>query len=70
MGEPTFRVKRYRNIEVMFSDRSGVERTVALADLAARVVQHEVDHLNGILIDAPTGREPEPCSTELSSVAS
>lgn len=42
-------VSRYENIIVKFWDKKGREQTLKLADLNARVVQHEIDHLNGVL---------------------
>jgi len=42
-------VSRYENIIVKFLDKKGREQTLKLADLNARVVQHEIDHLNGVL---------------------
>lgn len=42
-------VNRYMNIKVKFLDRNGVEHTRELDGFNARVVQHEMDHLDGIL---------------------
>lgn len=42
-------VKRYEYIEVDALDRRGREVTFELEGLPARVVQHEIDHLEGIL---------------------
>jgi peptide deformylase len=42
-------VKRANYIEVEALDRKGREITIELEGLPARVVQHEVDHLEGIL---------------------
>lgn len=41
--------KRYCEVTVAFSDEKGKKYTLHLKDLNARVIQHEVDHLNGIL---------------------
>lgn len=42
-------VPRAQKITVRFWDIAGVEKTLELQDLSAIVVQHEIDHLNGIL---------------------
>lgn len=42
-------VERSKNIIVKFLDVKGKEQILRLEDLDARVVQHEVDHLDGIL---------------------
>ncbi len=43
------KVSRNKKIEVEFYDVSGKKQKVVMTDLIARVVQHEVDHLNGIV---------------------
>ena len=43
-------VTRPTNIIVQYSDSKGRQQERSLSGLDARVVQHEVDHLNGILI--------------------
>lgn len=50
-GRIRFAVKRAHKIEVAFLDRNGTARSIGLSGLSARVVQHEIDHLDGILID-------------------
>jgi peptide deformylase len=42
-------VPRYKRVRVRAFDREGARVELQLADLAARVVQHENDHLDGIL---------------------
>jgi peptide deformylase len=42
-------VKRYQYVEVEAYDRKGREMVYELEDMPARVVQHEIDHLDGIL---------------------
>lgn len=42
-------VKRYKEITVRYLDTKGEGRTLKLEGFNARVVQHEVDHLEGIL---------------------
>ena len=43
------KVKRHMNIRLRCQLENGVTDTITLDGWAARVVQHEVDHLNGIL---------------------
>lgn len=42
-------VKRYKKITVRFLDTNGEQCTLDAAGLLARVIQHEIDHLNGVL---------------------
>lgn len=42
-------VKRFEYVEVEAMDRKGRELIFELEGLAARVVQHEIDHLDGVL---------------------
>lgn len=42
-------VKRYKKIRVKALDEHGKEICFEAVDFPARVIQHEVDHLNGIL---------------------
>jgi len=46
----TFKVKRYKNIDVNYLDRHGEYQAKNLTGFSAIVFQHEYDHLNGILI--------------------
>lgn len=43
------KVKRYQAITLKFLDENGKERIMELEDLNARIVQHEIDHLDGKL---------------------
>ncbi|MFA7685940.1 MAG: peptide deformylase [Candidatus Gracilibacteria bacterium] len=43
------KVERYKNIVVAFTDIDGEKYVLKLAELNARVVQHETDHLNAVL---------------------
>jgi len=43
------KVPRYKHVKVRALDRTGSRLELQLSDLAARVVQHENDHLDGIL---------------------
>ena len=42
-------VPRDKAVEVTFQDVDGLTQTLTLSGFSARIVQHEVDHLNGIL---------------------
>ena len=42
-------VPRYREIVVEFNDMDGRSHTKAVSGLKAQVLQHEIDHLNGVL---------------------
>ncbi len=42
-------VTRWTWVKVQFLDLSGIKHTLKLTHLAARIVQHEIDHLDGIL---------------------
>jgi peptide deformylase len=43
-------VERPVHVRIRAQDEQGAERTVEASGLEARVIQHEVDHLNGVLI--------------------
>lgn len=43
-------VKRHKWIKVTFQQPNGKKCTLQLSGFVAEIVQHEVDHLNGILI--------------------
>lgn len=49
------KIKRPRVIKVRFADPMGQYQTKVFQDLTARVIQHEVDHLDGILIGNRVG---------------
>ncbi len=42
-------VQRPARITVVYQDETGAERTLEAEGLLARIVQHELDHLNGVL---------------------
>ncbi|MEM7201221.1 MAG: peptide deformylase [Planctomycetota bacterium] len=42
-------VERYKEIVVVYQDLQGEEQSTKLTDFLARVVQHEMDHLQGVL---------------------
>ncbi|KXT78082.1 Peptide deformylase [Streptococcus sp. DD13] len=41
---------RYQTVTIRFRDQHWQEQTLTLTDLPAQVVQHELDHLEGIVI--------------------
>ena len=43
------KVKRHKKISLTYYDRSGKKVKKSVQGLMARVMQHEIDHLNGIL---------------------
>lgn len=42
-------VKRAKNIKVKYNDLTGEEEIMEAEDFLARIIQHEMDHLDGIL---------------------
>lgn len=42
-------VKRHKSVRCRFITPEGIERTIDTSGLMARVIQHEIDHLDGIL---------------------
>lgn len=49
LPELTSKVKRHRKITVKYQDVDGKECSIEAEDRFAVVLQHEIDHLNGIL---------------------
>ena len=43
------KVKRFVKIKINYTDRDGEEKTLEAEDFLARIIQHEMDHLEGIL---------------------
>ena len=43
------RVRRHRNIDVQFTDQHGAPRQLTATDDLSELLQHEIDHLDGIL---------------------
>lgn len=41
---------RYKKIEVEFQDAGFVKRKMAFEGFVAQIIQHEVDHCNGVVI--------------------
>ena len=46
----TKKTTRYQMIEVAYMDPSGKKHTGTFTDFTAQVIQHEIDHLDGVLI--------------------
>ena len=46
----TKKTTRYQMIEVAYTDPSGKKHTGTFTDFTAQVIQHEIDHLHGVLI--------------------
>ena len=60
-GHPV-EMRRPVSVTVAFFDQNGVALELTLDGIAARIAQHELDHLNGVLIgDAPA--RPAPTSS-------
>lgn len=49
-GKAGIRVKRHKKIKVRLTKPDGEDVVFEFKGLAAQVVQHELDHLNGVLI--------------------
>ncbi|MDF2440220.1 MAG: peptide deformylase [Abditibacteriota bacterium] len=45
----TASVRRAAQIEIAYSDEQGASRTLVSTDFEAIVIQHEIDHLDGVL---------------------
>tara|TARA_Y100000310_G_C20704417_1_gene833941 strand:- start:12435 stop:12911 length:477 start_codon:yes stop_codon:yes gene_type:complete len=43
-------VNRHKKIKVRYTDSSGQEQKLKATNLFARVLQHEIDHMDGVLI--------------------
>lgn len=44
------KTKRYENITVKFQDKDFKTKTQSFSGFTAQIIQHEIDHLNGIII--------------------
>lgn len=42
-------VKRWKSVHISYYDRNGTKKTLKASGLQARVFQHEIDHIDGIL---------------------
>lgn len=43
-------VKRHVSVRVMYTDKKGRSKKLIASGITAEIIQHEVDHLNGVLI--------------------
>jgi len=50
LPETRVNVKRQESIFVRYLDKNEREKETEMDGLTARVIQHEIDHLNGVLI--------------------
>ncbi|MDZ7623704.1 MAG: peptide deformylase [Ignavibacteriaceae bacterium] len=50
LPETTVNVKRQQSVFVRYLDKNEREKESEMDGLTARVIQHEIDHLNGVLI--------------------
>ena len=48
--EGTRTVRRHRTIKVAFTDSTGKRKVQEFRDFTAQILQHEIDHCNGVLI--------------------
>ena len=48
--EGTREVKRHQHVKVAFTTQQGIKKIKAFSGFPAQIIQHECDHLNGILI--------------------
>jgi len=46
----TRRAKRYRSIKVQYLNEQFQSRLKTCTDFTAQIIQHEIDHLGGVLI--------------------
>lgn len=46
-----FYINRYMRIELEYLDKFGNKKIMKFRNLTAQMVQHEIDHMNGILIN-------------------
>ncbi|MEK7648384.1 MAG: peptide deformylase [Patescibacteria group bacterium] len=42
-------VKRWKSVTITYCDRNGLKKKIKASGLQARVFQHEIDHIDGIL---------------------
>jgi len=49
-------VARWTEIKIIFIDEKGKEKKLILKGLSARIVQHEIDHLEGVLFTDKVGK--------------
>ena len=72
LSVPDVKLNIYRSseIEVEYSDITGAQRCNLYSGIAARIIQHEVDHLDGILLmDRASPVEHRTALKNLSNIA-
>ena len=52
----TLKIKRSKQIKVMFRDRTGNQQITDMGEGWSRIFLHEFDHLQGVMIDDRVGR--------------
>lgn len=52
----TLKIKRSKQIKVMFRDRTGNQQITDMGEGWSRIFLHEFDHLQGVMIDDRAGR--------------
>jgi len=58
-------VERHRKVNFLYYNEKGEKKRLAASDMLARVIQHEIDHLDGILfIDKIAQLPDQPDDTE------
>ncbi|HHF99019.1 MAG TPA: peptide deformylase [Candidatus Aerophobetes bacterium] len=68
--EVFIKVPRFEKIKIQGLDETGKKRTVKVEGILARALQHEIDHLNGILIiDYATEKKKEKIMHRLNQIA-
>ena len=50
LEKPPIKVRRYKRIKIRLQDGKGGEALLAVDGVMGRCIQHELDHLNGVLI--------------------
>lgn len=43
------KVRRHRSIEISYADEEGEQKTLKAGDALSELLQHEIDHINGVL---------------------
>ncbi len=49
-GQEFYYVARPKRVKVQYADLNGTRRTLKAESITARILQHEIDHLEGVLI--------------------
>jgi len=58
-------VERYKKVNCLYWDTSGRTKKISAEKILARVIQHEIDHLDGILfIDKLSNKKPKKSQTK------